>query len=59
MAGIQVPPLVIAGSDTFPRLMTAAEQVVRAVPSARYLSLGLVRAVPVIGARSVAPGYPP
>ncbi|WP_345630517.1 alpha/beta fold hydrolase [Rugosimonospora acidiphila] len=39
LAGIQVPTLVIAGSNTFPWLMTAAEEVARAVPSARYLSL--------------------
>ena len=39
LADIEVPTLVIAGSATFPWLVTAAQEVARAVPGARYLSL--------------------
>lgn len=39
LAHIEVPTLVIAGSNTFPWLDTAAQEVARVVPSARYLSL--------------------
>jgi pimeloyl-ACP methyl ester carboxylesterase len=36
---IEIPTLVIAGSNTFPWLATAAQEVARAVPGAGYLSL--------------------
>lgn len=39
LAGIEVPTLVVAGSNTFPWLAAAAEEVAQAVPGARYLSL--------------------
>jgi pimeloyl-ACP methyl ester carboxylesterase len=39
LAAIGVPTLAIAGSDTFPWLAAATEQVADAVPGARFLSL--------------------
>ena len=39
LAAITVPTLTIAGSDTFPWLAGATEQVAEAVPGARFLSL--------------------
>jgi pimeloyl-ACP methyl ester carboxylesterase len=39
LAAIAVPTLAIAGSDTFPWLAAATEQVAVAVPGARFLSL--------------------
>jgi pimeloyl-ACP methyl ester carboxylesterase len=39
LATIGVPTLAIAGSNTFPWLAAATEQVAQAVPGARYLSL--------------------
>jgi pimeloyl-ACP methyl ester carboxylesterase len=39
LAGLEVPTLVITGSQTFPWLATAAEQVADAVPGARFLVL--------------------
>lgn len=39
LAGITVPTLAIAGSNTFPWLAAATEQVAEAVPGARFLSL--------------------
>ncbi len=39
LAHIEVPTLVIAGSNTFPWLATAAQEVASAVPGASYLSL--------------------
>lgn len=39
LAGISVPTLVIAGSNTFPWLSAAAQQVANTVPGARLLSL--------------------
>jgi pimeloyl-ACP methyl ester carboxylesterase len=39
LAAIDVPALAIAGSNTFPWLAAATEQVAEAVPGARFLSL--------------------
>ena len=39
LAGIEAPTLVMAGSNTFPWLVAAAEEVASCVPGARYLSL--------------------
>ncbi|MGH8988541.1 MAG: alpha/beta fold hydrolase [Acidimicrobiales bacterium] len=39
LAQIEIPTLAIAGSYTFPWLATATEQVARAVPGGRFLSL--------------------
>jgi pimeloyl-ACP methyl ester carboxylesterase len=39
LAKVGVPTLAIAGSNTFPWLATATEQVADAVPGARFLSL--------------------
>lgn len=39
LAGIAVPTLAVAGSQTFPWIVTAAEEVAAAVPGGRYLSL--------------------
>jgi pimeloyl-ACP methyl ester carboxylesterase len=39
LAGIDVPVLVVAGSNTFPWIATAAREAARAVPGARHLSL--------------------
>ena len=39
LAGVAVPVLAIAGSNTFPWLYQATEQVARAVPDGRFLSL--------------------
>ncbi len=39
LARIEVPALVIAGSNTFPWLSAASEEVARAVPGARHLTL--------------------
>jgi pimeloyl-ACP methyl ester carboxylesterase len=39
LAEIRVPVLAIAGSNTFPWIFEAAEQVARAIPAGRFLSL--------------------
>jgi pimeloyl-ACP methyl ester carboxylesterase len=39
LARIAVPALVIAGSNTFPWLSAASEEVARAVPGARHVTL--------------------